>query len=125
MSANEPPTPSDLEAQLGITAAEAQLIADAMSPLQDLTGVGSSLGSAMASADAPGPAVVGAVLESVALQVNLASTSAETLAHALDFYVQSQSATLEELFPPPSVLAQQVSDDAEPLVQAIAARTGN
>lgn len=120
MSASGPPTPQELSDRLGIRPEQAQQIADAMGPVQDLAGVGSSLGSAMEGAPGAGPRLIGALLQNIATQVNFASTSAETVARAFEFYVEAQVGSLETLFPPPEKVAEQVSDDAMPLVEAIA-----
>lgn len=123
MSARGPPTPEELVEATGIGPAEAQAIADSMQPLQDITGIGSSIGSAMAGTDAAGLRLFGTVLEALSQQVDLASTSVESLARAMEFYIEAQTASFEELFPPPSALAEQVSDDAQPLVEALARAT--
>jgi hypothetical protein len=108
-----PPTPEEMAAQFPIRPEEAQAIADAMTPLQDLTGVGDSFGGALQNVPGPGPKLVGSVLKNISIQVNLASQSAEAVAHAIDFYVQSQAGALEDLFPPPDVMAQQFEGDVE------------
>lgn len=110
-----PPTPDELAARFPISATEAQIIADAMSPLQDLTGIGSSVGDAMENAPGAGPPFVGSVLKTIALQVNLASQSAETIARAIDFYLTAQGEAAEELFPPPEVIAEQLEENARVL----------
>lgn len=112
MSANEPPTPDDVAANTPISAAEAQMIADAMTPVQDIAGVGSSFGSAFENAPGVGPQLVGSVLQTIALQVDLASNSAEAVARGIDFYITAQTGTMEELFPPPEQLAEQLRDEA-------------
>lgn len=119
MSAEGPPTPEEIVEATGIGPMEAQALANAMQPVQDITGVGGSLGSAMAGTDAAGLRLTGTVLETLSQQVDLASTSVESLARAMEFYIEAQTASFEELFPPPSTLAEQVSDDAMPLVEAI------
>lgn len=119
MSTSGPPTPDEIVEATGVGPDEARAIASAMQPLQDITGIGSSIGSAASQTDAAGMRFVGTALEALSQQVSLASTSAESLARAMEFYVEAQTASFEELFPPPAKLAEQVSDDAMPLVQAI------
>lgn len=119
MSASGPPTPEELALELGISPMEAQQIADAMTPLQDLTGVGSSVGSALTNTPGAGPRLVGTLLQNIAHQVNLASTSVETVARAMEFYIEAQGESLEALFPPPGELATQAGEDAQPLIEAI------
>lgn len=114
-SPGDGPGAAELADRFPISPMEAQMIADAMTPIQDLTGVGSSVGSVMESAPGAGPPFVGSVLKTVSVQVNLASQSAETLARAIDFYVTSQTGSAEELFPPPAQMAEQIRQDAEPL----------
>lgn len=94
--------------QFPISATEAQLISDAMTPIQNLTGVGSSVGNALEDVPGAGPALVGSVLQNVATQVELASQSAEMVANIIDFYVKAQGGAVEELFPPPDVLAKDI-----------------
>lgn len=120
MSASGPPTPDEIAEATGIDPMEAQAIADSMEPLQNLTGVGGSVGSALSDAPGAGPRLVGVMLESMAQQVNLASTSAEAVARAVEFYIEAQTGTLEDLFPPPGEVADKAGQDAEPLVDAIA-----
>lgn len=119
MSASEPPGPEELADEFPISAMEAQLIADSMTPFQDLTGVGSSFGSAMENAPGPGPKFVGSTLKIISMQVDLASQSVETFARAIDFYVTAQGGALEEAFPPPDVLADQLAGDTQPLFEAV------
>lgn len=119
MSAQQPPDPETIVGDLGVDPAEAQALADAMAPLQDLTGVGGSLGSALANVDAPGPQFVGTMLQTVALQANLASTSVESLARAIELYVGTQTESLETLFPPPDRIAAEAGEEAAPLVEAL------
>jgi hypothetical protein len=115
MSAGQPPSPDELADQFPITPDEAQSIADAMSPLQDLAGAGGSFGSALENAPGAGPQLVGTILQNIAAQVNLASNSAEAAARAIDFYVTAQSSAFDELFPPPNQIAAQLEQDAEAL----------
>jgi hypothetical protein len=112
MSAS-PPTPEDLQRRFPITSAEAQAIADAMSPLQNITGVGDSFGGALEDLPGAGPKLAGTVLRNISTQVNLASQSAETLARAIDFYVTAQGGAMEDLFPPPDQIAAQLEQDVE------------
>lgn len=119
MSAQQPPTPDELVEQLGLTPEEAQAVADAMTPLQDITGVGASVGSALEGAPGAGPQLIGTVLQNIANQVNLASTSVESVARAFEFYIEAQNKSIEQLFPPPSKIAENVSEDVMPLVEAI------
>ena len=119
MSASPPPTPDELVAELGVTPEDAQQIADAMEPLQDVLGVGSAVGNGLADLDAPGPALVGTMMEQMALQVNAASTSAELLARAGEFYFESQVGSFEDLFPPPDKVAERAGEDAMPAIEAL------
>ena len=120
MSAAGPPGIEEIIDQTGLDPMEARAIANAMQPLQDVTGVGSSVGSALSEAPGAGPRLIGIVLESIAQQVNMASTSAEALARGVEFYFEAQTGSLETLFPPPSVVADQVNDQTKPLVDALA-----
>lgn len=113
------PSPAELEQQLGITAQEAQIVADAMTPVQKLAGAGSGIGSALDNAPGAGPRLVGAMLENIAMHVELTASNVETLARALDFYIQAHGEGVRETFPPPHALMQQVSEDVEPLVEAL------
>lgn len=113
MGASEPPTPDELANEFPITADEAQLIADAMSPLQDIASAGGSVGSAFENAPGVGPQLAGSALNTLATQVDLVSNSAETVARAIDFYVTAQGGAMEELFPPPDQIAAQLDQDAQ------------
>ena len=115
MSANEAPTPDELADEFPIAPEEAQAIADAMSPLQRIAGAGGSFGGALEDVPGAGPQLVGTVLQNISAQVNLASNSAEAAARAIDFYVAAQSGAMEELFPPPQQIAEQLERDAETL----------
>jgi hypothetical protein len=108
-----PPTAADLEQRFPLSAVEAQAIADAMTPLQNLTGVGGSFGNAMEDLPGPGPKLAGTVLRTVSTQVNLASQSAEVVARAIDFYVTAQGGAVEDLFPPPQEMVTQLERDVE------------
>lgn len=118
MSAQEPPTPEEMAAELPITAEEAESIADAMTPLQNLTDVGSSAGNVMEDLPGPGPKLAGTVLRNVSTQVNLASQSAELVARSIDFYVTAQGGAIEDLFPPPAALAMQLEQDFQTVSEA-------
>lgn len=109
-----PPTPDELVQRFDITADQAQTIADAMEPLQDLTGIGDSIGSALEGAPGAGYPFIGAVLQNIALQVNMVSQSAEVMARAIHFYAEAQGGAVSDLFPPPHVLAGQLQEDFEP-----------
>lgn len=119
MSASEPPGPDELADRFPITAVEAQAIADAMSPVQDIASAGASIGAAFENAPGAGPKLVGTVLQNVATHVDLVSNNAETVARAIDFYVTAQGGAVEDLFPPPDRIAQQLEDDAAPLVDLL------
>jgi hypothetical protein len=119
MPPSGPPTPDELQQQFPISPEEAQAIATAMTPLQDITGVGSSLGSAMEGLPGTGPAFAGTVLQTIAAQVNLTSQSAEAVARALQFYVQAQEESFEAAFPPPDVIAEQLQRTVEPLAEGV------
>ena len=124
MSASEAPSPGDIANEFPISPDEAQVIADAMSPLQDLAGAGGAIGSAMEGIPGPGPKLVGIVLQNLATHADLASVSVETLAHAMTFYVESQTKGLEMLFPPPHVAAEQFGNDIQPLAKALERQRG-
>ena len=119
MSAAEPPDPVELERELPVSAVEAEALAEALNPLQDLSAAGASFGSAVSNLDAPGPKLLGTVLQNASTHVELMSISLETIAEAVNFYVQSQTQGAGDLFPPPHVALQQVQDDFEPLRQSI------
>lgn len=110
-----PPGADDIADQFALTAAEAQIITDAMTPLQDLTSVGDSVGVAMENLPGSGPPFVGSALQSISMQADLAAQSAETFARAIDFYVSAQGGAMEELFPPPDQIATELERNAEPL----------
>jgi len=111
MSTNEPPSAGDLSDRFPITALEAQAIADAMAPVQDIASASASVGSAFENAPGAGPPLVGAVLTTISQQVDMVSQSAEVIARAIDFYITAQGGQMEELFPPPDVLAEQLRGD--------------
>lgn len=115
MSASEPPTPDELAREFPLTPEQADAFADAMTPVQDITGVGSSIGSALENAPGAGLPFLGTLLQQASAQADLASVSAETLARALEFYIASQTQTAEELFPPPEQLVAEAQRDAEPV----------
>lgn len=119
MSANEPPSPAELEAQLPISSVEAQAIADAMDPLQNLASVGDALGSGLQDAPGTGTSLVGSIFQHASTQLDMASVSAETLARAVQFYVEAQTEGFETLFPPPHVAVQQFSDDIAPIAEML------
>lgn len=119
MSANEPPSPAELEAQLPLSAAEAQAIADAMDPLQNLASVGDALGSGLEEAPGTGTSLLGAIFQHTSAQLDMASISAETLARAIQFYIEAQTQGFETLFPPPHMAVQQFSEDIAPLAEML------
>ncbi len=121
MSASPPPTPDELAERFPISAMEAQAIADAMTPLQNFTNVGSSVGNTLEDVPGPGPKLVGAILRDISTQVNLASQSFETIARAIDFYATAQGGAFEELFPPPQELAAQLEQQADMVIDSAAA----
>lgn len=123
MSAREPPDPDELVEQFPLSPEEAQAIADAMSPLQNATGVGDSVGNVLEDIPGPGPKLVGSVMRQVSTQVNLASQSAEVLARAITFYAEAQTGSVQNLFPPPYVLADQIQQDIDPAADFIRDRT--
>lgn len=118
MSASEPPTPDEIAAQFPVTPDEAAEIADALAPLQRFTGVGDSVGAAMEQFPGPGNRLVGSVLRNVAMQVNMAAQSVELVARIIDFYVTAQGGALEDLFPPPHVIAEDLQTQVRPATQA-------
>jgi hypothetical protein len=119
MSASNEPTAEDLQGEFPISAEEAQAIADAMDPIQNIAGMGSALGSGLEEAPGSGTSLVGSLLKNMATQADLASVSAETLARAITFYLDAQHESVEMLFPPPHVALQQFGEDIEPLVELL------
>jgi hypothetical protein len=119
MSVSGEPTADDLAAQFPLSAAEAQAIADAMTPFQNIIDVGASGGKVLEDLPGPGLPLAGTMLQHLAAQANLVSVSLETLARALTFYVEAQSKGLAELFPPPHELAAQVERDIQPVSDAL------
>lgn len=119
MSASEPPGPEALVEEFPITPEEAVAIAEAMGPIQNITGSAGSMGKTLNRAPGVGPKFAGAVLQNISAQVNLASTSFETLARAMQFYIESQSGAAGDLFPPPEVVAAQAEEDIDPLVKLL------
>lgn len=115
MSASSDPSPGELAERFPISPLEAQAIADAMDPLQDVAGVGSSFGSALENTPGAGPQLVGVVLQNMAFQINTLSTGAETLARAITFYIEAHSKGPDEVFPPPHEAVKQLQTDLEPL----------
>lgn len=124
MSASDAPSPDEVADRFPVTPDEAQVIADAVSPFQDIAGSGAAIGSAIESAPGPGPKLLGTLLQNLATHVDLASVSAETLARALAFYVDAQAGSFETLFPPPHEAIVQFSDDIAPLTDAIEQSSG-
>lgn len=118
MSASEPPTPDEIASEFPISPAEAEQIANAMSPLQRFTGIGDSVGATMEQFPGPGNRLVGAVLRNVSMQVNIAAQSVEMVARIIDFYVTAQGGAIEDLFPPPHVIAQDLQAQMEPASRA-------
>lgn len=115
MSAREPATPEELVNEFPITAEEAQAIADAMTPVQNFSDVGASLGNTFEEVPASGPRFLGVILRNLSTQVNLASQNAEVIARAIDFYVTTQTESLEAAFPPPEEIARIIREDFRPL----------
>lgn len=118
MSATEPASPDDLVEVFGITATEAQAIADAFAPVSSVSGAVAGVGSAMEDAPGSGPRLVGVSVQNVATQVELFTSSVEVLARAIEFYVESQQSGVAEAFPPPHEVAGQFRRDLEPLREA-------
>lgn len=119
MSAAQPPPPEELQQEFPFSAEEAQAFAEAMGPVQDLLEVGASFGDALEAAPGPGNKLAGALLQQMAAQADLASVSIETIVRAMNFYIEAQVGTFEDLFPPPDVLAEQLQSDVEPLARAV------
>lgn len=115
-SVTAPPGPQEIADNFPISPDEAQIITDALAPVQSLTGVGSSFGSAMESVPGRGPPLLGSALKTIALQVNLAAESTQTFARAIDFYLTAQSGTADDLFPPPEQIADQLERQGQPLM---------
>jgi len=119
MSASGEPTPDDLQNEFPINSEEAQAIADAMDPIQNLAGMGSALGSGLEEAPGAGTSLAGSLLKNFSAQADLASVSAETLARAITFYIEAQSESFEVLFPPPHVALQRFGEDIQPLAELL------
>lgn len=119
MSAAEPPSPTEIEQEFPITADQAQIIADGLSPLQDITDAGASIGQSAEAIPGPGPKLVGVVLQNLSTHVELASVSVETLARVMEFYVEAQAGSFQDLFPPPQVAIEQFGRDFDPVVQSL------
>lgn len=122
MSVSEEPGPEDLEELFGLTPQEAQSIADALGPVQRFAEAAAGVGAAMEDAPGAGPKLVGVSVQNVATQVELVSSSAETVARAIEFYIRAQQYGTRELFPPPSEVGRQLSTDFEPLVELLAVK---
>lgn len=120
--ASDAATVAAMADEFPLTAEEAQLIADAMTPLQNFTDIGSSVGNTLEEMPGSGNRLVGSVLRNISTQVNLASQSVEVLARAIDFYVTAQAGALEDLFPPPDVLAAELEQTSEPVFDLIGGR---
>jgi hypothetical protein len=117
MSVSGEPTPDELVTRFGITPAEANAVAEAFAPVQTISGAAAGVGSAMEGAPGTGPKFLGALVQNFATQVELISSSAETIARAIEFYILAQRNGISELFPPPSMVAGQLADDLEPLIE--------
>lgn len=120
MSASQDPDVTALADEFPISPDEAEIIAEAITPLQNVTGSAAEVGKALDDAPGPGPQLAGALLQNVAAQVNLASTSFETLARAMKFYAKSQTGAVGDMFPPPEVAVEQAQQDVEPLMKLFA-----
>lgn len=109
----------DVANEFPITPDEAERIADALGPAQQVAGIGSDVGSVMSEAPGAGPQLVGSLLQTLSVQLDLASVSIETLARAVQFYFATQQETAAQLFPPPSEFAAQAQRDFAPLVELV------
>jgi len=114
MSASEPPTPDDIASEFPVSPDEAIQIADALAPIQRLTGVGDSVGATLEEVPGPGNRLAGTLLRNAALQVGMVSQSAELAARIIDFYITAQGGAVEDLFPPPQEVLKGVRGDFEP-----------
>jgi hypothetical protein len=119
MSASGEPSAEDFQQEFPITPEEAQAIADAMDPIQNVATMGSALGSGLEEAPGAGTSLVGSVLKNMSTQADLASVSAETLARAITFYIEAQQESIDTLFPPPHVAVQRFGEDIEPLAELL------
>lgn len=119
MSTVEPIGPTALEQNLGVTAQEAQIIADALEPIEKFGSAASGVGSALQDAPGAGPRLVGVMLENMATAIQFTTLNMQTFTRAVEFYVETQTKGLQEVFPPPSEVKRQVDADLEPLVEAL------
>jgi hypothetical protein len=122
MATVEPPDPTLLEQRLGITSAEARIIAEAMGPIQKIASAGDGIGSALQESPGAGPRFVGVMLQNMATTIRFTALNLETFATAVEFYIEAQTEGLQELFPPPGEVYKQVNDDLKPLADALYGR---
>lgn len=118
MSASEAPTPEEMAQEFPITPEQARQLAEALTPLQNFTDIGSATGYTLEELPGPGNKLVGVVLRNVATHVNLASQQAELVARVIDFYVTAQTEGMQDLFPPPEVLAAELEANVDTARQA-------
>lgn len=119
MSARGPPTPAEIIERFDLTPEEAEAVAGAISPINDLTSVGEDVGVLLGNADSPAPQLLGAVLKNVSKQVDLAASNTETMAKAIQFYVARQRGLAGQFLVPPEEAAAQFNEDIRPLVDAL------
>jgi hypothetical protein len=91
--------------ELPLTQDQAELLAEAIGPVRDVTDTASSFGSVLKNSDSPGPQLVGSVLEAGAIQVEMVASTAEVVARSIEVLAASEAQSLRTLFPPPQQLA--------------------
>lgn len=109
----------DVANEFPLTPDEAERIADALGPAQQVAGIGSDVGAVIADSPGAGPQFVGSLLQTLSVQLDLAAVSVETLARAAQFYLATQQEAASQVFPPPSEFAAQARRDFEPLVELL------
>lgn len=119
MSASGPPTPDEIAQQFDLTPQEADAVANALAPLNQLTSLGEEFGNSLATFDSVGPQLLGVVLQNLSKQVDLAASNTQMIARALQFYIERQQGAATNLVPPPEEAAAQFGEDMRPLVDAI------
>jgi len=115
------PDPEEVASELPISPDEAEAIAAAMDPVQDLLNAGASGGEVVQSLPGAGPSFIGTLAQGIAAQVNAASVTVETVARALRVYVELQGDSLQSIFPPPEQAFSQVQSDLETFQEAVEA----
>jgi len=124
MSAAPDPEAQELVNRFGVTPDEARAIADAFAPLSNITGAIGDIGSAAENLPGTGPKFLGSLVQNFATQVELISSSAETIARAIEFYVLVQQNGVAELFPAPGMVAGQLAEDLGPVLELLLVENG-